>query len=88
MVKECLVKLNNDVVTVVRYGNVDVQLPSIHREATTVFVACEEGKYFVVDKNYKPKSASVKGKKRTNKKTTIEEVAKELDTVIKDNEDA
>lgn len=88
MVKECLVKLNNEVVTVVRYGDVDVQLPAIHREAKTIFVACEDGKYSVVDKSYKPKGASVNEKKRTNKKTTVEEVAKELDTAIEDNKDA
>lgn len=87
MVKECIVKLNNEVVTVVAYGDIDVQLPAIHREAKTLFVNCEDGKYTVVDKDYKPKGAAVE-KKRTNKKTTVEEVAKELDTAIEDNEDA
>lgn len=88
MVKECSVLLNNEVVTVVRYGDVDVQLPAIGKEAKTIFVAYEGGKYSVVDKNYKPKGASVNDKKRTNKKTTVEEFAKELDTAVEDNEDA
>lgn len=87
MVKECIVKLNNEVVTVVAYGDIDVQLPAIHREAKTLFVNCEDGKYTVVDKDYKPKGAAVE-KKSTKKKTTVEEVAKELDTAIEDNEDA
>lgn len=88
MVKECLVTLNNEVVTVVKYGDVDVQLPAIGKEAKTIFVACENGKYSVVDKDYKPKGASVNEKKRTNKKTTVDEAAKELETAVEDNEDA
>lgn len=88
MVKECLVILNNEVVTVVKYGKVDVQLPSIHKEAKTIFVACNDGKYSVVDENYEQKCALINEKKRTNKKTTIEEVAKDLEMTIENNEDA
>lgn len=88
MIKECIVKLNNEVVTVVAYGDIDVQLPAIHREAKTLFVNCEDGKYTVVDKDYKPKSATVSEKKSTKKKTTNEEIVKEVETTIEDNEDA
>lgn len=87
MVKECIVKLNNDVVTVVAYGDTDVQLPAIHREAKTLFVNCENGKYTVVDKDYKPDGAMAK-KKSTKKKATNEEIAKELEVTEEDNENA
>lgn len=87
MVKECIVKFNNDVVTVVAYGDIDVQLPAIHKEAKTLFVNCEDGKYTVVDKHYKPKSAAVE-KKSAKKKTTNEEIAKDLEVTEEDNENA
>ena len=45
MVKECLVKINNEAITVVRYGDTDIQFPSIHKDVNTVFVAYEGGKY-------------------------------------------
>lgn len=84
MVKECIVKLNNEVVTVVAYGDIDVQLPAIHKEAKTLFVSYENGKYTVVDKDYKPKGASVIEKKSTKKKTTIEEIEKEVEANVED----
>lgn len=72
MVKECLVKINNEAITVVRYGDTDIQFPSIHKDVNTVFVAYEGGKYFIVDKNYKPSVKEIKPtqKKGYNKKTT------------------
>lgn len=72
MVKECLVKINNEAITVVRYGDTDIQFPSIHKDVNTVFVAYEGGKYFIVDKNYKPSVKETKPtqKKSYNKKTT------------------
>lgn len=84
MVKECIVKLNNEAVTVVKYGDVDVQLPAIGQEARMVFVSHENGKYFVVDKNYKPKDTSKNKRKSVNKKTTSEEFVKSIEM---DNED-
>ena len=79
MVKECLVMLNNEVVTVARYGNTDIQFPSIHRDAKTVFVNCEDGKYSIVDKNYKSKSAEKSNRKKsTEKKTTIDKSVEEI----------
>lgn len=91
MVKECLVILNNEVVTVARYGNTDIQFPSIHRDAKTVFVNCEDGKYFIVDKNYKSKSAEKSNRRKsTEKKTTIEENVKDIqvETDMLDTRDA
>lgn len=91
MVKECLVILNNEVVTVARYGNTDIQFPSIHRDAKTVFVNCEDGKYSIVDKNYKSKSAEKSNRRKsTEKKTTIEENVKDIqvETDMLDTRDA
>lgn len=91
MVKECLVMLNNEVVTVARYGNTDIQFPSIHRDAKTVFVNCEDGKYSIVDKNYKSKSAEKSNRRKsTEKKTTIEENVKDIqvETDMLDTRDA
>lgn len=87
MVKECIVKINNDVVTVVTYGDIDVQFPSIHKDAKTLFVDCENGRYTIVDKDYKPNDATVE-KKSTKKKTTNKEIAKKLEVMTEDNEDA
>jgi hypothetical protein len=49
MIKECLVTLENGVVTVVRYGDTLVQLPSVHAKTETIFVEYKDGKYAVVD---------------------------------------
>lgn len=87
MVKECIVKINNDVVTVVAYGDIDVQFPAIHKDAKTLFVDCENGRYTIVDNDYKPNSATVENKS-TKKKTTNKEIAKKLEVTTEDNEDA
>ena len=52
----------------VRYGDTDIQFPSIHKDVNTVFVNYEGGKYFIVDKDYKP---SVVEEKTTQKKGYI-----------------
>ena len=68
MVKECTIKLNNDAATVATYDDVDVQFPSIHKDAKTVFVNYEDGKYTIVDKDYKPANDGKQKKKKTTKK--------------------
>lgn len=50
MIKECPVTVNNDDVTVAKFDEISVQFPSIHREAKTVFVSYENGRYKIVDK--------------------------------------
>lgn len=76
MVKECIVKLNNDAVTVVTYDGIDVQFPSIHKDVKSVFVNYEDGKYTIVEKDYKPKSEKKpKGKKKTTKEDAANEDA-------------
>lgn len=91
MVKECLVKINNEAITVVRYGDTDIQFPSIHKDVDKVFVTYEGGKYFIVDKDYKPSVAEEKPtqKKGYNKKTTGKQFAKiEVEKTPTDEEDA
>lgn len=85
MVKECIVKLNNDAVTVVAYGDIEVQLPAIHKEAKTLFVNYENDKYAVVDKDYKPTGVAAE-KKNVKKKTANKEIAKDSDITVEDNE--
>lgn len=78
MVKQCNVILNNEAVTVVRFGDVSVQLPAIGMDAKQIWVAHENGKYFRVDAEYGQKEVKaetlVQPKKRAIKKTTVEEV--------------
>ena len=76
MIKDCNVLINNDVVTVVRFNNVDVQLPSIHRSAKTVRVCYNNGNYYVVDDDYRESEfleVEEKPKKIRMKKTTTTE---------------
>ena len=86
MIKECIVKLNNEAVTVVAYEDIDIQFPAIHKEAKTLFVNCENGKYEIVDKDRKPKNVTVE-KKNNKKKTTKKEIS-EIIEIKEDNADA
>lgn len=49
MIKECPVIENNDAVTVVKFGNTDVQFSSIAKDAKTVKVKYDNGKYSIVN---------------------------------------
>ena len=84
MVKECLVRINNEAVTVVRYEDTDIQFPSIHKDVNTVFVNHEGGKYFIVDKDYKP---SVVKKTPTQKKGFIKKTTEKQNAKISEEED-
>lgn len=86
MVKECLVILNNDAVTVVKYDDKNIQFPSIHKDAKKVFVNYENGKYSIVDEKYKAGSVE-KPKKKNNtfKKTTIDENVNDNMEIITEN---
>lgn len=60
MTKVCKVLLNNGAVTVVRFGERDVQLPPIGRKADFVTVRFENGRYEAVAENkafQKPEAA-------------------------------
>ena len=70
MIKECPITINNEAVTVAKFGETSVQFPSIHRDAKTIFVSYENGSYQIVDKPAEePKSATkvAKFKKKTTK---------------------
>lgn len=83
MVKNCRVLINNEAVTVIEYDGVLVQIPAIHREAKNINVILQNGRYIVVNDNYKElmASAAEKQKKKANKKTTIDESANETPNV-------
>lgn len=49
MVQECIVVLNNDAVTVVKFDDKYIQLPAIKRYARTLLVKYKWGKYSVVE---------------------------------------
>ena len=76
MVKECKVLINNEEVTVVKFGDIEVQFPSIKKNCSSVFVNFENGKYSIVDKPIENKNSENKSKdsfkeiKNKEKKTT------------------
>ena len=73
MTKECEVILNNDEVTVVKFDGKEIQFPSIHKNAKTVFVKVDNGTYSIVGKmENESKDSGVQNQKkpRTYKKTT------------------
>lgn len=81
MIKQCNVILNNELVTVVRFGETNVQLPAIGKDAKSIYVCYENGKYFVVDESkalFGAEETAAKPRKRASKKTT----AKNDETVI------
>lgn len=88
MVKECNVKINNEDVTVVEYGNMDIQFPAIRRNAKMVYVSYQDGKYSIVNKGHKSKSAIKNSNMGTKKKTTNKKIAKETEILEKDIQDA
>lgn len=72
MVKECLVTLNNEVVTVVLFDDKYIQFPAIKRDATTLNICFDDGKYFIVDDDTKIEEPTFKPKKKSAyKKTTV-----------------
>ena len=73
MVKQCNIILNNSAVTVVKFGDTLVQLPAIGKDADSIWVAYEDGKYFPVDEGYAEKEVKTEPpKKRATKKTTTD----------------
>lgn len=73
MVKECPVIMNNDYVSVVKFGDTVVQLPSIKGNEKCVRVANENGKYFLVDSSYADTTLCLdRSKKRKNAKKTMD----------------
>lgn len=50
MTRQCPVILNNSVVTVVKYGDKEIQFSALKRDVDTVYVEYKNGKYKVIDK--------------------------------------
>lgn len=89
MIKECPILINNTVVTVAKYDDVEVQFPAINKDVKTVFVDFTEGKYNIVDKKEIEKVTVEKPveevtDKKEEKKTTKDSVK----TQQKKNKDA
>lgn len=80
MIKECTVLLNNSAVTVVKFGEVEVQLPSIQRDAKKVFVKFENDRYTVVDKLDEPEVQT----KKKSKKTIVENDIGDNEPIVED----
>lgn len=80
MTKECTVLLNNSAVTVVKFGEVEVQLPSIQRDAKKVFVKFENDRYAVVDKLDEPEVQT----KKKSKKTIVENDIGDNEPIVED----
>lgn len=87
MVKECIVILNNDAVTVVQYDGIRVQLPSIKRSAKTVFVDKRGSRYSVVDKPCKRSEEPIRdiSDPDESKKQLKTRTRKKSNNVITDN---
>lgn len=85
MVLKCPVLLNNDAVTVIKFNDVEVQIPAIERQASIVTVRFDNGKYSVVDDNYSEESNVVdtpvyKTSKKIKKTTTVENTVSDIET--------
>ena len=88
MIKECPVILNNEAVTVVKFGDTEVQFSSIMKDEKTVNVKYENGKYSIVDHVDKVESVitesddvaqPIKAKTRKNKKTIKQKLDGEVE---------
>lgn len=86
MTKLCPVILNNEAVTVVKFNNIEVQLPSIHKDVKNIYVKYDNDRYAIVEniEEYEKKEVVISHKKRNQKKTTVENitVAETEETVI------
>lgn len=85
MIKDCKVILNNEAVTVVRFGDIDIQFPAIHSNEKTVRVLYKSGKYSIVNSDYEETArATTRSSKRKweNKKTTDEKI--EIETPVEE----
>ena len=77
MIKRCKVIINNEAVTVIRFDNIEVQIPSIHKKADYVNVLYENGKYKMVDEDCKDNVINKNyNTKKDNKKTTVVDESK------------
>ena len=69
MIKECPIIINNDAVTVVRFGDTDIQFSPIMDDKRTVNVKFENGVYSIVDHAEEPKKETKHVEIKETKKT-------------------
>lgn len=74
MVKDCKVILNNEAVTVARFGDIDIQFPSIHRKAKQVRVLFKNGKYKIVNDDFHEEPFRYAKEKKTTNTEIVEHV--------------
>ena len=72
MLKECKVLLNNDAVTVIRYDNIDVQIPALGYKVDIVKVK-DDGHYTVVHNDYIEQKAFQEKTRARKKKSIVRE---------------
>lgn len=85
MIKECPVIENNDAVTVVRFGDTDVQFSSIAKDAKTVKVKYDNGKYSIVDPDpIVDESVEVTEPVKIDVKKNKKTIKKKLDDVVEE----
>lgn len=73
MITKCRVTLNNEAVTVVKYGDDYIQFPAIDKDAEYVFVEEKDEKYYIVDEPQETEetpSEKQEEKETTKKKST------------------
>ena len=76
MIKECVITINNEAVTVAAYDDVLVQFPSIHSpKAKTVNVNRKNNRYYIVDG--KGKAETTKDEPSENDESTAKEESAE-----------
>lgn len=85
MVKTCPVLINNGVVTVVKFGDTEVQLPYIGYQASQINIVFENGKYSVAPKDYEEKKVIKEKTEPTTKPVKETTVSKTPETVKKEN---
>jgi hypothetical protein len=78
MITKCLVTLNNDAVTVVKYGDDYIQFPAIGKDETYVFVKETDGRFEIVDEPREVEETPIENKeiKETTKKKSKKKSAK------------
>ena len=82
MVKHCKITNNNPATTVVMFDGKAVQLPAIGKDAKEVWVAFENGKYFVVDEKY---ADSVRKREETAKRRAIKKTTEINETSVEED---
>ena len=88
MVLKCPILLNNEAVTVVDFNGAEVQFPSIHQSLLSISVLYKDGKYTIVDDDYKEEIGKTEYQNsninKGIKKTTFDNMSK-YEKSISDN---